>query len=68
MLELENEIESLIESAKDELSQIEKLQIKRQILQAYNNSEWPLFKANPPLIENRHLSQIGRELPLAEVS
>jgi len=39
MLELENEIESLIESAKDELSQIEKLQIKRQILQAYNNSE-----------------------------
>jgi len=39
MLELENEIESLIESAKDELSQIEKLQIKLQILQAYNNSE-----------------------------
>ena len=39
MLELENEIESLIESAKDELSQIEKLQIKRQILQAYNNRE-----------------------------
>jgi len=39
MLELENEIESLIESANDKLSQIEKLQIKRQILQAYNNSE-----------------------------
>jgi len=39
MLELENEIESLIESAKDELSEIEKLQIKRQILQAYNNRE-----------------------------
>ena len=39
MLELENEIESLIESAKDELSEIEKLQIKRQILQAYSNSE-----------------------------
>ena len=39
MLELENEIESLIESAKDELSEIEKLQIKRQILQVYNNSE-----------------------------
>ena len=39
MLELENEIESLIESAKDELSEIEKLQIKRQILQAYNNCE-----------------------------
>jgi hypothetical protein len=36
MLELENEIESLIESAKDELSEIEKIQIKRQILQAYN--------------------------------
>jgi len=39
MLELENEIESLIESAKDELSEIEKLQIKRQILQAYNTRE-----------------------------
>ena len=39
MLELENEIESLIESAKDELSEIEELQIKWQILQAYNNSE-----------------------------
>jgi len=36
MLELEDEIESLIESAKDELSEIEKIQIKRQILQAYN--------------------------------
>ena len=36
MLELENEIESLIASAKDELSEIEKIQIKRQILQAYN--------------------------------
>ena len=39
MLELENEIEPLIESAKDELSEIEKLQIKRQILHAYNNRE-----------------------------
>jgi hypothetical protein len=36
MLELEDEIASLIESAKDELSEIEKIQIKRQILQAYN--------------------------------
>ena len=39
MLEMEIEIESLIESVKDELSEIEKFQIKRQILQAYNNSE-----------------------------
>jgi hypothetical protein len=37
MLEMEIEIESLIESVKDELSEIEKFQIKRQLLQAYNN-------------------------------
>ncbi len=39
MLELENQIESLIESAKDELSEIEKFQIKLQILKAYNKTK-----------------------------
>jgi hypothetical protein len=38
MLKLEEQIESLIESAKDDLSEMEKLQIKQQILQAYINA------------------------------
>ena len=38
MRKLEEQIECLIESAKDELSEMEILQIKKQILQAYNNS------------------------------
>lgn len=35
MIELEEQIESLIESAKDELTEMEKLQIKKQVLQAF---------------------------------
>ena len=38
MRKLEEQIECLIESAKDELSEMEILQIKKQILQAYNNA------------------------------
>jgi hypothetical protein len=39
MLALEEQIESLLESAKDELSELEKLQIKRQLLKACNNTD-----------------------------
>jgi hypothetical protein len=39
MLALEEQIESLLESAKDELSELEKLQIKQQLLKACNNTD-----------------------------
>ena len=58
MLELESEIASLIESAKDEPSEIEKLQINRQILQAYTLC-WSNFGAGVSVKGRREYVHVG---------
>jgi len=39
LFQLEEQIERLIKSAEEELSEVEKIQVTKQILQAFNNAK-----------------------------